>query len=298
MDMVHQIKNKKQDGIKMVLVYFDNEQKKWFETNVAEAPENYFYLDRGLKNRLDFAKKQQNKDFDAIGLVAGGEGSGKSTLAGNVMRYMTDDEFKPEDIIKDHEDARRILQNIKEGGGIMFDEGYLLFSSTEVMQKAQRDLVKIFSIIRQKRLFCLIVSPSFFRLNSYFALDRSKFLIRVYLGKKGERGFFAYYGDKKKNKLYRAGKKEHDYSVIAPTIRGRFGKCSLLENETYKQVKRETLQASFKIADTKKAKSEYQIRKEFERKLIKSNPEMSSKQLGDLLGLTDRRIRQLRNELD
>jgi len=281
----------------MVLVYYNKEKESWFETDKENAPDNYFYLDKRLKNRLDFAKKQQSKDFDAIGLVAGGEGSGKSTLAGNVMRYMTNDEFKPEDIIKDHEDARNILQKIKVGGGIMFDEGYLLFSSTEVMQKAQRDLVKIFSIIRQKRLFCLIVSPSFFRLNSYFALDRSKFLIRVYLGKTGERGFFAYYGDKKKNKLYRAGKKEHDYSVVAPTIRGRFGKCALLENESYKKVKRETLEASFKIANEKKRKTEHQIRKEYERQLIKNNSYLSSKQLADIVGLTERRIRQIKKEM-
>jgi len=282
----------------MVLLRFNKLEGNWNIINVANKEEGDLYLDGKLYKKLLFAKAQQGRNHDAGGLVIGSEGSGKSTAAGNIMRFMTNDTFDPiNHIIKDSEEAFKILKEAKKGSGLMFDEGYLLFSSTEVMVKSQRDLVKIFSIIRQKNLFFLIVAPSFFRMNSYFALDRTKFMVRIYT-KKNERGFFAFYGEKKKAKLFRIGKKEHNYDIVRPNFRGRFTKCFLLENKEYERVKEQTLFSAFKTAEEKKQQTPKQIIEEFKKQLIINNPNVSGAEIGRFLGLTRGRISQIREKMN
>jgi ABC-type dipeptide/oligopeptide/nickel transport system ATPase component len=276
----------------MPYLRFDKKEKKWDVIESSEKLETDLFLAQGIKNKLDFAKKQKEKNNDIVGIVCGDEGSGKSSIAGNMMRYMCDDTFNPiEDMIgSDEEDAYNKLQNVKHGGNLMFDEGNIFFLSTETMKRQHRDLHKIFSIFRQKNLFVLIVLPSFFRLGTYFALDRSKFLIRTYLDNNGERGCFAYYGNKVKNRLYRIGKKMHDYQIIQPNFRGRFKQCLQLESEEYTKFKLETLKKSFSIANRKKVKTKKEMQQDYKTELIRKNLDTPSKELANILKLTQRSI--------
>jgi len=177
----------------------------------------------------------------------------------------------------------------------MFDEGNSYFLSTETMKREQRELHKLFSIFRQKNLFVLIVAPSFFRLNSYFAIDRSRFHMRTYLVN-GEWGFFRYYGDKRKNRLYREGKKFHDYNLVKASFRGRFTKCHSLETEEYQAYKKKTLRDTFESFRKAKEKvpTETQIKRKVIRTMIESNPGMTSDALGEIINMSGRRVRQLR----
>lgn len=248
-----------------------------------------------LKQKLDFAIRQINNNNDVVGIIVGDEGSGKSSLAGNLMRYVTKDNFDPKkDIIgSDYEEGIEKIQNAKEKGALMFDEGNVFFLSTETMKKEHRNLHKIFSIFRQKCLFTLIVLPSFFRLGTYFAIDRSDFLIRTYI-KKGERGFFEYYGKALKADLYKKGKKNFDYKVVSPKFKGRFTKCHILENEDYKKFKLKTLMDSISVAKKKKEKTPYQIEIEFRNKIIKNNLDKTARELAKILGITEQRVGQLK----
>lgn len=283
----------------MPYLRFDKKEKKWNVIESSEKLETDLFLAQGIKNKLDFAKKQKEKNNDIVGIVCGDEGSGKSSMAGNMMRYMCDDTFNPiEDMIgSDEEDAYNKLQNVKHSGNLMFDEGNIFFLSTETMKRQHRDLHKIFSIFRQKNLFVLIVLPSFFRLGTYFALDRSKFLIRTYLDNNGERGCFAYYGNKVKNRLYRIGKKMHDYQIIQPNFRGRFKQCLQLESEEYTKFKLETLKKSFSIANRKKVKTKYEIQNDYKKDLIRKNMDKPAKELGPILGITNRRVDMIKQQL-
>jgi hypothetical protein len=287
----------------MVLLRFLKDKKEWQILTKEEkallseeVQENeVFYMDGLLKKKLDFAKQQQNKNNDVVGTVVGDEGSGKSSLAGNIMRYMSDDEFDPvlDMVGADYDDGLDKIENRPNKGYLMFDEGNTMFLSTETMKKEQRELHKIFSIFRQRNLFVLIVLPSFFRLGTYFALDRSRFMIRTYL-KNGDRSFFAYWGNKKKDRLYRIGKKLHSYDAVAPTFRGRFNTCYPLENPEYKKFKNDTLLSSFRSARKKKIKSEIDIKRDMMGDLIAKNPDTGSKDLSDMLGITQRRVQQIR----
>lgn len=291
----------------MVLLRFNKENSEWdilTKEQKAELPEDVqekevFYLDGFLKEKCDFAKKQKARNNDVVGICVGDEGSGKSTIAGNVMRYMCEDEFEPTlHMIGDDDDGGiDKLDKLPQGGNAVFDEGNRFFLSIETMKKEQRNLHKIFSIFRQKNLFILIVLPSFFRLGSYFALDRSRFMLRTYL-RDGERSFFEYYGNQRKDKLYRIGKKLHDYSCVSPTFRGRFTKCLQLESKEYKDFKLKTLRSA--IESTKpqnKPKSEHELKQQLIKDLIANNSDKTTAELGSLLDVTPRRIRQIRADM-
>ena len=282
----------------MVLLRFNKDTKKWDTIQRENKIEGDLYLDGQLLERLKFAKKQQKNDNDVVGLVCGDEGSGKTASAGNIMRFMTDDKFNPAtDMIGAESDEQVMdkIEKIKKGGALMFDEGNSYFLSTETMKTSQRELHKLFSIFRQKNLFVLIIAPGFFRLNSYFAVDRSRFLIRTYLVN-GVRGYFKYFGDKRKNKLYRMGKKYHEYSIVPHTLQGRFTKCYSLETPEYLDFKARTLKNtfdSFRKAKEKKP-TEFQIKQKLINNLIITNPDISTKELASILNLTERRVNQLK----
>jgi len=282
----------------MVLVRFNKEKKEWDIIDSENKKEGDLYLDGFLKDKLDFAKKQQAKNNDVVGVICGDEGSGKSAIGGNIMRYMTNDTFDPtKDMIgSDEEDAYNKLEKVSQGGSLMFDEGNVFFLSTETMKRQHRDLHKIFSIFRQKNLFVLIILPSFFRLGTYFALDRSKFVIRTYLNK-GNRSFFGYYGNKRKNKLYRIGKKMHDYLVVPPNFRGRFTKCLVLESEEYKKFKMQTLKEQFKIANRVKPKTPFQLKVETNRRIVKNGGHLTGKELAKALECSEATVKRIRASL-
>lgn len=264
-----------------------------------EEQEKVLYLDGLLKKKLDFAISQQAKNNDVVGIVAGDEGSGKSALAGNMMRYISKDKFDPRtDMVgADYEDGVNKIMNRKQKGWLMFDEGNIFFLSTEVMKKEQRNLHKLFSIFRQKNLFVLIVLPSFFRLNTYFALDRSRFLVRSYL-KKGQRSFFAFYGQKKKKKLWNKGKQYHNYNASDPSFRGRFTICNLLEDEEYKKFKLDTLNRSLQSAIPKKEITPTKVKQHYLHTLIKKNKGVPSQELAKYLHVDDSGIRRIRREME
>lgn len=290
----------------MPLLLFNNNKDKWEEINkedrenlLPKDKDRTLYLDGYLKEKLDFALKQQQKDNDVVAITVGDEGSGKSSITGNCMRYVTKDNFNPKRQVigSGYEEGLEKIKKANKKDALMFDEGNVFFLSTETMKKEHRELHKVFSIFRQKNLIVFIVLPSFFRLGSYFALDRSRFLIRTYL-RKGERSFFEYYGLKRKEKLYRYGKKTHNYSLVKPNFKGRFTKCKDLESEEYKKFKRKTLMDSFKIAKKKKQKTPKQIQREYRKRIIKNNPNKTQRGLGEILGISESRVGQIQTELE
>ena len=285
----------------MVLLRYNSKAEDWDIISQEEKQEGDLYLDGYLKDKLDFAKKQLKRNNDVVGTISGEEGSGKSTMGANIMRYMTNNKFNPQTDMIGAEDDTSVMNKIEatpQRGAIMFDEGNSYFLSTETMKREQRELHKLFSIFRQKNLFVLIVAPSLFRLGSYFAVDRSRFHIRTYLVK-GTWGFFKYYGDKKKNKLYREGKKFHDYNIVRANFRGRFTKCYALETEEYKNYKKKTLRDTFESFRKSKEKrpTEFQMRRKFVEEMIKNNPNTSGKQLSEVLNITQQHINRLKKKL-
>jgi len=256
------------------------------------------YIDGKQKEKLDYALSQQAKDNDGVIIIGGNEGSGKSAMGGNTMRYVSKDNFDPKrDMIgSDFDDGIQKIQNVKKGGCLMFDEGNVFFLSTEVMKKEQRDLHKIFSIFRQKNLIVVIVIPSFFRLSSYFALDRSRILMQTYI-KDGERGFFSYFGDNRKKQLWYKGKRDYNMQAVKPNFRGRFEDCYLLKTEDYQSFKMNTLMSSIKTAKVQKIPSKSELVQGIKLDVIRDSMDYSANDIADILKISVRRVDQLRKEV-
>jgi len=289
----------------MVLLRFNKQINEWDVVEKEDKQEGDLYLDGFLKKKLDFALKHQDKNNDVLGIIEGKEGTGKSSLAGNVMRYVTKDNFNPDTqmIGSDYDDALKKISEAPHGSVLFFDEGNSFFMGTSTMTREHRDLHKVFSIFRQKNLFVIICLPSFLRLGTYFALDRSHFLLRTYV-KGTQRGYFMYFGEKKKDQLYRVGKRDgYNKDAVRSNFRGRFTKCITLESKEYKSFKLKTLTAAINKArgipdvEAPKPPTPEEVERAYRDKLILANKELSSRELSKVIGISHTMIANRRKAL-
>ena len=212
---------------------------------VAEINGKKLYLDNRLKAKLDNVKMIMRKGWDCIGLVDGIEGSGKSTLSFVCGWYISDGKITMHNICEGTEDAMKKLEKLEDGSVLIIDEGSLMFSSKDTMRKEQKHLIKILQVIRQKKMCLLIVSPSFFDLNKYIAVNRSRFLLHVYTDKDLTRGRFAYFSERKKHRLYVMGKKNYNsYAKPKSDFVGRYTNFDPF-GEEYQKLKRKSLFEAF-----------------------------------------------------
>jgi len=119
------------------------------------------------------------------------------------------------------------------------------------MSDINKTLVSMLAEIRQKNLFVFIVMPTFFDLDKYAAIWRSRGLIHVYTDKGYGRGYFAYYNKDKKKTLYILGKKFYDYKKPTPSFRGRFTNYYVVDEAEYRNRKLIALSRDNNKADKK-----------------------------------------------
>ena len=226
----------------MVKLKYDDKKKEWIE--LEKGSRDGIYLDGFLKKRLDNVLFIQSKDWDCCFIIDGVEGSGKSTL-GFICSYYLNPKLTLENIAIDGNDALKKLQSLPDKSLLMIDEGALMFSSKDAMKREQKKLIQVISVIRQKNMILIIVLPSYFELNKYLAVHRSRFLLHVYSTANLERGRFAYFGTKKKRGLYELGRK-NNYSYTRPRsdFVGRFREFNPF-GKAYKDLKRKSLLSTF-----------------------------------------------------
>lgn len=274
----------------MVSLKLDKEKNEWREIVDGETAD--LVIDGFLKKKLDNGLILQSKNWDFPFVIVGEEGSGKSTLAFICGQYLTKMGLKPENVGKGNDDIIEKLEKIPNGSLLIGDEGDMLFNSRETMSKEQRKLTKIMKIIRQKNLIFIIVAPVFFDLSKYIAVDRSKFLLRTYVDHNFNRGFFTYWGKRKKIKLYHEGKKLHgSYAKPKAGFYGRFIDYKLSFDMEYQDIKRKTLTEAFKVEhkdDKWKAQRDKLIIK-----MRELHPEMSLGEIAALTGLSYASIAQV-----
>jgi hypothetical protein len=109
------------------------------------------------------------------------------------------------------------------------------------MSDINKTLVSMLAEIRQRNLYVFIVMPTFFDLDRYAAIWRSRGLIHVYTDKGYGRGYFAYYNAERKKNLYILGKKFYDYRKPKPNFRGRFTNYYVVDEEEYRKRKLKAL---------------------------------------------------------
>lgn len=199
-----------------------------------------YYISPPSEKELDRIKKAViNKDRDFVMVIDGEEGSGKSVLAQQIARKL-DPKFCLDNICFNADQFIERLKKAPKYSCIVLDEAFSSANSRSALTEVNRSLIGVATEMRQRNLFVIIVIPSFFDLDKYFALWRCRALFHVYFNKDGSRGSYIIFPKSKKKYLYLTGKKFYDYSKPAsPYPVCRFNNHYTVDETEYRKKKAE-----------------------------------------------------------
>lgn len=171
-----------------------------------------FVIDEIVKPELNEVKKAvTKKDRDFVMVIDGEEGAGKSVLAMQIAKEL-DPNFSLDNVCFNSDQFINRLKKAPKFSCIILDEAFSSANSRASLTEVNRSLIGVATEMRQRNLFVLIVIPSFFDLDKYFALWRCRALFHVYFKKDGSRGQYVIFPKSQKKYLYLMGKKFYDYS--------------------------------------------------------------------------------------
>jgi hypothetical protein len=234
-----------------------------------------YYMQGYLKVNLDGVPGFLKKEWDVVGIVTGHgkTGTGKSTMALQIAYYlawlmaggkMIDEEyekgkFRPLKTIPPNKPVRFSMENIvftpeelmkkaetlfnKYGPNqvIVYDEGKSGLDSENAMKSINKAMTEFFQRCRVYHHIILIVLPNFFKLHEDYAVARSLFLVDVYSDNAFNRGYFSFYNEYQKEKLFYFGKKligvRARYSAAHHSFWGRFTKWIPVDKVEYDKAK-------------------------------------------------------------
>jgi len=201
--------------------------------------EKEFGMDGYLYNNLMEVKGMIKKDDDCVLVVDGRERAGKSVLALQVACAL-DPTFNLDRVAYNPKDFEDIIFKAEKYQCVILDEAMDIFYGKESQSWVNKYFNKLLAKIGQLNLIVILVLPSFFELDKYPSLHRSRVLLHIYTRRK-QRGFFAFYNYSKKLKLYVKGKKFYDYNKPKPNFRGRFPNFYPIDEQEYRKKKAESL---------------------------------------------------------
>lgn len=253
---------------------------------VIQADNEQFYIDGYLKQNLDDLKNIVTEDWDMIIVVDGYEGSGKSVFAMQCAKYC-DHTLNLDRVVFNPDDFKKAVKDAKQYQAIVYDEAYGGLASKSALSKVNKTLVQMLTVIRQRNLFVFIVLPTFFDLDKYVALWRSRALMHVYTDANMKRGYFEFYNAARKKQMYVMGKKFYEYRQGKCNFRGRFTNKWVVDKAEYDHKK---LTRSLD-AEQKEALNVYRLRDKLICDLVNSG--MTQAEVGRRLGFEQQRISQI-----
>lgn len=176
-----------------------------------------YSIEEKLKRKWDKLKggKLAEWDEDRFYVTDGHEGAGKSLFTIQQAAYIDptilDDEggkvlpricFSVEEFL---EAVRKTKSTIRETKCVIFDEAFRGMSSTTALSQINKKIVEALMEVRQNNLVVFIVSPSFYLLQLYPAVLRSKALFHVVKEKTTRLRYVRVFNYEKKAKLYQIG---------------------------------------------------------------------------------------------
>lgn len=203
-----------------------------------------FSLENYLQDNFNIYKKDVlKKDDDCMIIVDGIERGGKSTMANQIANFL-DPTFAVEGLSRTVFTAEQLIDVVKngeKGQAIIFDEAMGYLNSRQAMSRFNRSLIKVFSEMGFKNLFVIICIPSFFELDRYAAIHRSRALVHIFKNKQGKKGSYCFFNYHKKKDLYILGKKMYNYSKPAANFHGEFRKFFSIDKELYNAKKHQSI---------------------------------------------------------
>lgn len=280
-----------------------------------------FYMDGYLKENLDGIPKFLSKSYDCVGIIsgmgkvrigkssmamqvgnyiawrlAGGEMKAHQEMINNKQKWITDKVVLPkrpvkfnlkENVVFSAEQMMKTADKLYSKYGpnqvIVYDEGRQGLDSARAMESVNKGMEDFFQECGFMGHVILIVLPNFFKLHEDYAIARSLFLINVYADKQFNRGYFSFYNEYQKEKLFYFGKKRigvrAKYDASHHNFHGRFTSWSPFVKEDYDSMK--------KIAIRKKRKTRQQARWKKQRDsaiyLLKKYSDISNQTISDEL---------------
>jgi len=202
----------------MVKVKFDKQRRKWI--TLDKYSKDGFYLDGYLHKNLILYKKMVRQNRDCPFVITGMEGDGKTVLLHTILKFLDHSYNMKRCYMEGDKFLHGLIKEEKPYKSHGLDEAQE-FTSRDAMNKWVKKCINVVSKIRAKRLYWGMAIPSFFELEKYLAIHRTRFLIYVY-AIKGNRGYFKFYNWEKKKLLYLKGKKGYDYTAVKPNFIGSF----------------------------------------------------------------------------
>jgi len=150
---------------------------KWLKSR--KYMRGYFFNGLTWKRMFNIWKVIHKQDRDHFTVVSGMEGGGKSTVAIQ-MACAVDPTFCIERICFTPEEFIDGLAKSKKGQAFVLDEGNLFLFSRESAKTGNRNMVKLFALMRQKNVCVFICVPNFFTLDSYVRNHRVQTIVHVY----------------------------------------------------------------------------------------------------------------------
>ena len=201
---------------------------------------NELYIDPVVKKELDRIKDDvYTKDRDFVMVIDGEEGCGKSVLGQQIGKYL-DPHFTMDNITFNSTQFLEAIKKTRKRSCIILDEAYSSASARGALTEINRSMVAVATEMRQRNLFVIIIMPSFFDLDKYFALWRCRCLFHVYFSSEGKRGRYVLFPKTAKKMLYLLGKKFYNYNKPrSPYPVCRFNNFYTVDEKEYRLKKQE-----------------------------------------------------------
>ncbi len=282
----------------MVKVIFDKIKQKWIVLPLYSK--EGFYMDGYLHKNLILYKKMVRQNRDMPFVVSGMEGDGKTVLLHTILKFC-DHSYNIKRCYMDGNNfLRGLIKEEKPYKSHGLDEAQE-FTSRDAMNKWVKKCIEVVSKIRAKKLYWGMAIPSFFELEKYLAIHRSRFLIYVY-AVKGNRGYFKFYNWERKKMLYLKGKKNYDYNAVKPNFIGSFTLDAFpFKWEDYDGIKIDSIN-SIQLNETQRNPKAILQRNVLLNHLIKDLKLMSAQKVAELLkskycGMDSTTIRKITKEM-
>lgn len=208
-----------------------------------------------IRHLLRTSYRAHQDKQDTVLIITGNEGIGKSNLLLDIIEEwekITGEHFTIDNVGLNQEQWIHAISIAKKTVGIApFDEAGDGLLSRDAMSDFNRDVVKMYIVIRGLSLLTVLVLPSFWYLDKFFRMHRVKGLFFVY-----SRGKVAFWNKKQIKKIIMKGDDNQDVWVAKPSFRDSFPLYTGHLREGYEIRKAEKIAAVTKAMEEKYAKGE------------------------------------------
>lgn len=171
---------------------------------------------------------------------------------------------------------------------LVYDEGRQGLDSARAMEAINKGMQDFFQTCGMMGHVILIVLPNFFKLHEDYAVARSLFLIDVYADRHHERGYYSFYNEIQKEKLYYFGKKRigvrAKYDASNENFWGKFSSLFPFDREEYDKLKRDAI----KKIKRSQVQQKYKRQRDAAFFMLKKNADLSSEDIANEISAISR----------